>query len=147
MKPNRTFIYLALAMVFLLATGICVVLLQTGDLLDGMVEPSLYMTASAIMATNSEVAVLLAQTATSATATFTPIPAPVSQCAYSWARRDLPDVTALAQAALDTAHITDTTIRAEAYGEECIDQITNIPQRFGAMTTDFYLTISAVDAH
>jgi hypothetical protein len=64
----------------------------------------------------------------------------VVQCAFSWAHRDLPDVALLAQNALDGASIADTTIRADAYGEECINFSTNTVVSFGAMTTDFYVT-------
>lgn len=89
------------------------------------------------------------QTAQALTATLTPSPTafPTNtvsgsvQCAYSWAHRDLPDVATLAQNALAKANITDTTIRADAYGEDCIDFNTNTIVSFGAMTTDFYLTV------
>lgn len=96
------------------------------------------------------------QTAQYLTATLTPTvsltPSPTAlptltadegvfiQCAYAWARRDLPDVTTLAAAALAEAGIADTSVRVEAYGEECIDFNTNTVKGFGAMTTDFYLT-------
>ncbi len=75
---------------------------------------------------------------------LTPLPtvtgSSVVQCAYSWAHRDLPDVATLARAALESADIADTAIRADAYGEECINFNTNTVVSFGAMTTDFYLT-------
>jgi hypothetical protein len=90
------------------------------------------------------------QTAQSLTATLTPSPtafptntvsgSEVVQCAFSWAHRDLPDVATLAQAALTSAKITYTSIRADAYGEECINFSTNTVVSFGAMTTDFYVT-------
>jgi hypothetical protein len=90
------------------------------------------------------------QTAQSLTATLTPSPtalptntvsgSEVVQCAFSWAHRDLPDVATLAQDALTSAEITYTSIRADAYGEECINFSTNTVVSFGAMTTDFYVT-------
>ena len=74
---------------------------------------------------------------------LTPLPtvtgSGVVQCAYAWAHRDLPDVATLAQAALAKANITNITIRADAYGEDCI--ASNTVVSFGAMTTDFYLTV------
>ena len=77
----------------------------------------------------------------SPTATGTLESASFTQCAYSWAHRDLPDVTTLAQTALDKIDIPKTTIRADAYGEDCIDPNTNTVRGFGAMTTDFYLSV------
>jgi hypothetical protein len=76
-----------------------------------------------------------------ALATGTLEAASFTQCAYVWANHALPDVTALAQAALDKTDIPKTTVRADAYGEDCIDQNTNTVRGFGAMTTDFYLSV------
>lgn len=223
-KPSRTFVSLALIMVFVLMIGLVVVgMLATSDLSTG--EPSLYMTVSAILATNSLMAENIAQTQTatfmpvyytadmsptalpyftgtptpapsiygyheglseagqtavwilmtsggpdeyatffaqetafssvsqtvqSLTATLTPSPTAlptntalgsgVVRCAYSWAHRDLPDVAVLAQNALESAGIANNSIRADAYGEECINFSTNTVVSFGAMTTDFYVT-------
>jgi hypothetical protein len=76
-----------------------------------------------------------------------PSPAPTSmrgmpaQCAYMWARRPLPAITQYAQIALNLAGVAYTNAYAEAYGEDCIDSQTNQVVGFGAMSTDFYLTI------
>jgi len=66
-------------------------------------------------------------------------------CAFSWARRDLPEITVLAQIAIHMYWIDldEATVRVEAYGEECGNS--DGVQSFGAMTTDFYVTIPADD--
>ncbi|MEO8606967.1 MAG: hypothetical protein ABI690_03750 [Chloroflexota bacterium] len=160
-KPSRPFVYLALIMVFLLMFGLIVVgtLVNSNNASGGD-----NMTSTIIIAINSTTAFHAIQTET-AKAVLTPIlytadlsptavlqeilttpigtseAASFTQCAYSWAHRDLPNVTTLAQAALANAKIADTTIRADAYGEDCIDPNTNTVRGFGAMTTDFYLTV------
>jgi hypothetical protein len=79
--------------------------------------------------------------------TPTPSPAPTTmrgmpaQCAYMWARRPLPEITQYAQIALNLGGLPDTNVYVEAYGEDCLDTQTNQVVGFGAMTTDFYLTI------
>ncbi len=59
-------------------------------------------------------------------------------CAWAWARQDAPEVTPLAQAALDAAGI-DAVVQVEFYGENCLQG--NSVAYFAAMTTDFYLTL------
>lgn len=67
-KPSRPFVYLALLMVLLLVIGLIVVgrLLSIANTYAG--EQSLYMTVSAIQATNSLVANNIAQTQTASRA-------------------------------------------------------------------------------
>jgi len=62
-------------------------------------------------------------------------------CAFNWARRDLPEIAVLAQIAIHMYWIDldEATVRVEAYGEECGNS--DGVQSFGAMTTDFYVTI------
>lgn len=81
-----------------------------------------------------------AQLAPSATATATPTQYISSACAFSWARQSLPDVTARAQARLDAAHLPNVKVEAEAYGEDCYNAQTKTTH-FGAMSTDFYVTM------
>jgi hypothetical protein len=108
-----------------------------------------YITETALVAEYQTMQSLTATPTPSLTLTVSPIAlatsttesASFTQCAYSWAHRDLPDVTTLAQAALDKIDIPKTTVRADAYGEDCIDLDTNKVKSFGAMTTDFYLTV------
>jgi|GEM_PF-2949276 len=66
-------------------------------------------------------------------------------CGWMWARQDLPDVTVRAQTALDDAGIKDTTVRAEAFGENCTDAASNRVNYFAAMTTDYYLEVAVDD--
>jgi hypothetical protein len=108
-----------------------------------------YITETALVADYQTMQSLTATPTPSLTLTVSPTAlstgtlesASFTQCAYSWAHRDLPDVTTLAQAALDKTDGPKTTVRADAYGEDCIDQNTNTVRGFGAMTTDFYLTV------
>lgn len=86
----------------------------------------------------------LAQTATALA--ITPTPNPTSfQCAWSWAHRDLPDTTQavqviLVQKGLSNVHV----VRADAFGEECGNS-DRADRGFGAMTTDFYLSIEVAN--
>jgi hypothetical protein len=107
---------------------------------------SAYQTAQGFTATPTPtISMTPSPPATPALATHTLEGAAFTQCAYTWAHRDLPDVTALAQAALDEAAIPKTTVHADAYGEDCIDTNTTTVKGFGAMTTDFYLTVEFTD--
>lgn len=86
----------------------------------------------------------LAQTATALA--ITPTPNPTSfQCAWSWAHRDLPDTAQavqviLVQKGLSNVHV----VRADAFGEECGNS-DRADRGFGAMTTDFYLSIEVAN--
>lgn len=77
------------------------------------------------------------------TPTGSATPIEYMECAWMWARQDLPVVAALAQAALQAGGIADVRVRAEAFGENCLDGQTMQINNFAAMTTDFYLTIPA----
>ncbi len=77
-------------------------------------------------------------TATPGTASVTSTP-----CPFMWARQDLPQITQLAQIALQYASVSTftngiDTVRAEAYGESACAS-------FMAITTDFYLTLETDD--
>lgn len=76
--------------------------------------------------------------------TNTPTPTSVAfgSCAFQWSNRDLPAITNLAQIALSMYTDGNITVRVEAYGENCLDSKGTI-QSFGAMTTDFYVTVTA----
>lgn len=83
-----------------------------------------------------------------ATPSNTPLPTTTGTsgpCAFMWARKDLPDVTVLAQIALQMSGLLldDATVRVEAYGESCGGA--SNAGRFMAMTTDFYVTIPVSD--
>lgn len=76
-----------------------------------------------------------------ATATRSPTPHASGQCSWAWATRPLPEITEVAQIAINNAGLTNVTLRSEAYGETCIDTTTHEPLGFSAMTTDFYLIV------
>ena len=71
-------------------------------------------------------------------ATDTPANPP---CYFNWDTKPLPDLSQQVQAALDSAGLKGVTVTAEAYGESCYDSQTNKPVGFGAMETDFRITI------
>jgi hypothetical protein len=77
-----------------------------------------------------------------APATDTPADQP---CYFNWATQFLPDLSAQAQVAMEAAGLKDITVRAEAYGENCYDSQTNEPVSFGAMETDFHITVKVAD--
>jgi hypothetical protein len=60
---------------------------------------------------------------------------------WNWARQDLPEVGRLALQAFIEAEMSEVSVRAEAYGENCIDGATNTVNYFAAMTTDFYASV------
>lgn len=74
--------------------------------------------------------------------TPSPTPSTVSagsgNCAWQWARQALPEITSMAQIALNMHGIQDSEARAEAYGETCASSQGG---NFAAMTTDFYITL------
>lgn len=100
-------------------------------------EPTLYAQRRATLTSYAtETALVSARLGTptlTRTPTLTGTPS-VTPCAFAWARRDLPEITALAQIALDHLLINPppSSVRVEAYGEEC-------GGRFMAMSTDFYV--------
>ncbi|MDP2976344.1 MAG: hypothetical protein Q8N45_09065 [Anaerolineales bacterium] len=87
-----------------------------------------------------------------------PLPAPISptptetladpayppQCAYVWARQELPELSAQVQQAFDEAGMTGVTARAGAYGENCVDAQGKVVS-FSTMETDFYVTAEVTD--
>ncbi len=89
--------------------------------------------------------VQFAQTATALA--VTPTPSPIADlntgsCAWSWAHRDLPDTAQAVQETIVKAGMTNVqVIRADAFGEEC-SVIGSNKTSFGAMTTDFYLSVT-----
>jgi len=76
----------------------------------------------------------------------TPTPEPVTtdlpftQCAWSWSTQSLPELSAKVEAAMQTAGLKGVTVRAEAYGENCISPAGKV-DHFAAMETDFHITL------
>jgi hypothetical protein len=89
---------------------------------------------------------MMAQVATSLAKTqVVPTQTVIASCVYSWASNFLPDVTAQIKAKLDAAGLTDVTISAVAFGEDCDDPVTYERRSFGAMQTDIDVTLSVTD--
>jgi hypothetical protein len=61
-------------------------------------------------------------------------------CFFNWATHLLPELTKQVQASLDSSGLSGVTVIAEAYGEDCIDPVTNQSVSFSAMETDFRIT-------
>ena len=66
-------------------------------------------------------------------------------CAYIWASRILPDLSAQLQDDFNNKGFNSLIISAEAYGENCIDPYTNQIKYFTAKQTDFRITFSVDD--
>jgi hypothetical protein len=66
------------------------------------------------------------------------------QCGWVWATQSLPDLSSRVQTAFLAAGLTNNTVLAEAYGENCISQNNKILS-FTAMETDFHITAQVED--
>jgi hypothetical protein len=79
---------------------------------------------------------------------LTTVPAtavPYQQCAFNWATRALPELSASVQAAMEAAGLENVTATAEAYGETCSTGRPAETPSFGAMETDFRLTVKVAN--
>ncbi len=74
-----------------------------------------------------------------------PTPTPYARCSWQWANENLPDLSADVQTTLDNAQIATLTVRAYAFGENCIDSQTNTVSYFAAMETDFQIVLPVAD--
>ena len=72
-------------------------------------------------------------------------PTTVAPCAWAWASRPLPELSARLREALDEAGIAVDSARAVAYGENCVDAETNEVRRFAVMQTDLHITLPVDD--
>ena len=84
----------------------------------------------------------IAETNTPAT---TETPAEVTNCAYAWTQRELPELTDEVNAAFQMAGYSEVDALANAYGENCINPQTNKVVRFSAMQTDFMISVAIED--
>ena len=78
------------------------------------------------------------------TPTYTPSLTPTvepSVCAWVWATKPLPELSKKVQTALEAAKLPVTDVSAEAFGENCVDSQTNQVTSFGAIETDFRITL------
>jgi hypothetical protein len=78
------------------------------------------------------------------TITISPNQQELTPCAFMWASEPLPDVSAHVQAALNTAGLSEATVQAEAYGENCVEGSGKV-RSFGAMETDFRVRLPVAD--
>ncbi len=73
--------------------------------------------------------------------TGTPTATPESRpCGFQWASQSLPDLSGQLAEAFRDAGLDVTSARAEAYGENCVDENGQVVY-FAAMETDFRITI------
>jgi hypothetical protein len=63
-------------------------------------------------------------------------------CAYTWAYKDLLEISAEFEAAVQAVR-PEASARAMAFGEDCV--AANGSSTFGAMETDFYVILSVAD--
>ena len=98
-------------------------------------SPSAFdMTTTVIIATNQAVETVLA-------ATSAALPTAIyQQCSWRWATQPLPELSAQIPAYIDAAGLTNVTVSAAAFGEDCITYETNISGYFATMETDFSVT-------
>ena len=75
-------------------------------------------------------------------ATDTPSDQP---CYFNWATQPLPDLSTQIQAAMNATGLTGVSAIAEAYGENCYDAKTDQPVGFGAIETDFHITVKVAE--
>lgn len=78
----------------------------------------------------------------------TPSPAvtelPTQPCGYQWAYQALPETGEQYRQAFDAAGMDGVTVRAEAFGENCVNADGSV-QQFHAMQTDLYLAVDVND--
>ncbi len=75
------------------------------------------------------------------TVPVTETPTQQQPCYFNWATQPLPDLSTQVQTAMETAGLSDVTVRAEAFGENCYDAQTNEAVSFGALETDFHIVV------
>jgi hypothetical protein len=66
-------------------------------------------------------------------------------CYFNWATQPLPDLSQRVQEVVDRKGIAGVTALAEAYGENCYDNLTNKVVYFSAMETDFRFKAAVED--
>ena len=82
-------------------------------------------------------------TAPETTVTVSPtVASEYKPCYYVWAYQSLPEISADFQAAIQIV-LPEAEARASAYGENCVAE--DGSATFGAMETDFYITIPVAD--
>lgn len=69
---------------------------------------------------------------------------PTQACGFQWAYQTLPEVSRQIQQLFDKAGLSGVILRAEAFGENCLNTDQSV-QRFLPMQTDLYLKILVSD--
>lgn len=67
------------------------------------------------------------------------------QCAYTWTTRSLPEVTDEVSGAFKRAGLYQVEVKAEAYGENCINTVTKSATSFTVVETDFRMVVKVED--
>jgi hypothetical protein len=118
-----------------LALSLITLVLIGCSLTQLFVTPSSFdLTTTAIAAANYEIPLVL-------TTTFAAQPTAIyQQCSWRWATQPLPELSAQIQADIDAAGLTNVTVSAAAFGEDCIPYETNVSGYFATMETDFSVT-------
>lgn len=78
----------------------------------------------------------------SETPAVTETPTMPSTCAYAWTDRLLPEVSAEVNRAFTDSGLEGVDVEASAFGENCIDPVTNQVAGFTAMQTDFRISVA-----
>jgi len=68
-------------------------------------------------------------------------PSTRQECWFSWASQGLPDLSEQVEKEIANTGITNATVGASAYGEECQSYDTNAVQYFTVEQTDFHITV------
>lgn len=89
---------------------------------------------------SSESATASPGTETTLPSTLTASASSGHSCYYNWATQSLPDLSARIQKAIDDSGLKGVTASADAYGENCYDNVTNQVVSFASMETDIQAT-------
>src|SRR5215207_2371500 len=111
-------------------------------------DPSLDMTVTAVVLTNSYVFEALSRTQTAVAQTAaapTDEPGFIANCQWNWNTQPRRDLSEQIQNAYDEQGMTTVTAGASYFGEDCLDPTTREFIRFGAMQTDYYISIQVSD--
>jgi hypothetical protein len=69
---------------------------------------------------------------------------PYTQCAWTWASQALPELSNTLNVSMRSAGLSDVSVRAEAYGENCINAAGEV-DHFATMETDFHITVKVAN--
>lgn len=112
-----------------------------------LIQPSeVWVTLTVDTAATTEAALqTLSALPTTVTGTNTPQAGIGGKCAYVWSTQTLPEISAEVATVFKQARLYQVDVKAEAYGESCIDTTSNTATRFTVIETDFRVTIKVED--